>query len=338
MASEHSDKVKKILGQYFDPIYVQEFKIPKHSGKVTVFSSSGPAGKILAMSGKWTKEQHMFLAELFSSEAMRAEDGWSKVVEKASQETFGRPYQIQDYKVSGIARSEYSEKRKDQLRFFAYAQSVFKTLAHAHAEAAKLQNRYKLTYASNPATGKLTKHESQVIAAIAAGKQTLNGANMQGTVRKLGDKGYIQFHQVSPGVSTYDLSGKGMEYAQLVVSKKRVKSNPGRQFTGGKVEFANKEDYKGQFYRNNYAVTLSEFGPTVIVNADNEQDALDEAIDYAEKKKYDGLFLSREDEEELESEGNLGDYMMGGNHGRYLSSMNIGIQKIAKPKRWSGRR
>ncbi len=104
--------------------------------------------------------------------------------------------------------------------------------------------------------------------------------------------------------------------------------------TFGKVEFANKEDYKSQFWKRNYAVTLSGFGPTVIVNADHEQDAMDYAIDHAEDKGYEGLFRSKEDIEELEEEGNLDDYVSGGNHGRYLSSLNVSIEQVGKPTRY----
>ena len=100
-----------------------------------------------------------------------------------------------------------------------------------------------------------------------------------------------------------------------------------------RVEFANKEDYKNQFWKRNYAVTLSEYGPVVIVNADHEQDALDFAIDYAEEKGYEGLFLDDADIDELEQEGYLDDYVSGGNHGRYLSSMNVGIEEIGRPTR-----
>ena len=156
--------LKKILRSYFDPIYTQEFKLPKYNGKVTVMN--GPASMILARSGKFDKMEHLKRADIFARAAENAEKMWSKTVEKASMETFDRPYEFSDYKVSGIARSEYSEKRKNQLRTLAHSMSIFKTLARAHADAANIQNRYKLTYASNPAMKMRPEHYEYLKTAI----------------------------------------------------------------------------------------------------------------------------------------------------------------------------
>lgn len=88
----------------------------------------------------------------------------------------------------------------------------------------------------------------------------------------------------------------------------------------------------GPFWKNCYEVILSEFSEPMVVNADHEQDALDYAIDYAEKEGWEGLFLSLEETEELEAEGFLEDYISGGDHGRYLSSHNVSIRKVKCPK------
>lgn len=139
----NASEVKRILGPKFDEIYVQEFKIPKHSGKVTVLSASGPAGMILARSGKWTKEEHLKIADIFGYIAVNVQDKYERTLDKASKETFGRPYQMTDYKISCIARDEYSEKRKDELRLLCKGITLYKTLASAHKDAAMLQGRYK---------------------------------------------------------------------------------------------------------------------------------------------------------------------------------------------------
>ena len=82
-----------------------------------------------------------------------------------------------------------------------------------------------------------------------------------------------------------------------------------------------------KFWKHSFKVWLSEFND-VIVNADHEQDALNFAIDYAEKQEWEGLFLCSEEIEELEKDGFLDDYVSGGNHGKYLSSLNINIIKL----------
>ena len=87
------------------------------------------------------------------------------------------------------------------------------------------------------------------------------------------------------------------------------------------------EDSK--FWEHSYRIHLSEFdNEGVLVNANNEQDALDYAIDYHEEQGNEGLFLSHEEVEEKEQEGFLDDYMNGGNHGRYLSSFNVRIDQL----------
>ncbi len=91
-----------------------------------------------------------------------------------------------------------------------------------------------------------------------------------------------------------------------------------------KYKYVNEEE---KFWENSYRVWLSEFSD-VIVNANNEQDALDYAIDYATKQKWEGLFLTPEEVKEIEEEGNIEDYICGGNESRYLSSLNVHIELL----------
>lgn len=96
--------------------------------------------------------------------------------------------------------------------------------------------------------------------------------------------------------------------------------------TEQKYNYVNEEE---KFWKHSFKVHLHEFDTEgILINADHEQDALDYAIDYAEEQKWEGLFLSNEQIEELEKEGFLEDYISGGNHGRYLSSLNVTIIKL----------
>jgi hypothetical protein len=84
-----------------------------------------------------------------------------------------------------------------------------------------------------------------------------------------------------------------------------------------------------KFWKHSYRVHLSEHDVDgLLINADNEQDALDYAIDYAESQGWEGLFLDDNDIQELENEGFLDEHLSGGNHGRYLSSFNIRIELL----------
>ena len=85
---------------------------------------------------------------------------------------------------------------------------------------------------------------------------------------------------------------------------------------------------KTKFWNHSYKVILSAYSKPLIVNTNNTQDALDYAIDYAEEKGWEGLFLSPEEIEELEKEGFLDEHVCGGNHSRYLSSQYFRIEKI----------
>lgn len=95
--------------------------------------------------------------------------------------------------------------------------------------------------------------------------------------------------------------------------------------TEQKYNYVNEDE---KFWKYSFRVHLHELDEGILINADHEQDALDYAIDYAEDQKWEGLFLTQEQIEELGKEGFLEDYMSGGNHGRYLSSLNVTITKL----------
>jgi hypothetical protein len=79
-----------------------------------------------------------------------------------------------------------------------------------------------------------------------------------------------------------------------------------------------------------YKVILSEYGPTVYVEAYHEAEAMDEAIDLASDNGWVGLFLDADDIQEIESEDPryLEDYYQGGNEGKYLSSFNVRVVEV----------
>ena len=90
------------------------------------------------------------------------------------------------------------------------------------------------------------------------------------------------------------------------------------------INYPNKDDYRENFWKNNYRILVSAQGVEFVVNANCVSDAIDCVIDYCEKK-YKGLLMS-----ELEVKNNefLEDYIFGGNNGRYFSTYNVHIKKI----------
>ena len=90
------------------------------------------------------------------------------------------------------------------------------------------------------------------------------------------------------------------------------------------AHYPNEDDFDSGFWKHDYLVHLTAQDIIFAVNADNEQEAIDFIIDYCEEK-LPGLIMSHEEESEKEC---IEDYTFGGNHGRYLNTFNIFIEKI----------
>lgn len=85
----------------------------------------------------WDKVAHTKLAQNYLARA-GAHDAlviWLR--ELACLETFGRPFEFTDYKVSAIGRDEFSEERKNQIRYHAHTATDLRELARAHAWCAR---------------------------------------------------------------------------------------------------------------------------------------------------------------------------------------------------------
>lgn len=99
----------------------------------------------------------------------------------------------------------------------------------------------------------------------------------------------------------------------------------GKLFVGENPEsviYPNRDDWEENFWRNKYLISIGAIGTQrYAVNADNEQDALDYAIDYI-VEHFPGCVMSQE---EIEEEEYLEEYISGGNEGRYL---NFGYHEL----------
>ena len=74
------------------------------------------------------------------------------------------------------------------------------------------------------------------------------------------------------------------------------------------------DDMGGEpFWKRIYLILVPQ-GGAYVINADNDQDALDELIDWAEDNAP-GLLIDQEEEGEYEDD----EYYRGGNHGRMMS-------------------
>ena len=84
---------------------------------------------------------------------------------------------------------------------------------------------------------------------------------------------------------------------------------------------------KEKFWEHSYNVWLASIGGPVCVNADNAEDALDFAVDYAEERGWIGLFLDS-GEIETDKDGNEIDVVRAGNHCLALPIEEIHIDQI----------
>ena len=124
-----------------DSIYRKTEKWPKYNVEISPLSAHGSdCGKILRKRlPDWTKEQHLAAAKKWKAEADKTKKQYSKALDDAAQEAWGRPFRPTDYKIAGIGSSEFPEKTKDKLRFLATHESESRDAAYAHESAAKLR-------------------------------------------------------------------------------------------------------------------------------------------------------------------------------------------------------
>ncbi|HDR9103380.1 TPA: hypothetical protein QDB04_000099 [Burkholderia vietnamiensis] len=122
------------------PAYHAAIRLPKYNGAVTVLQAvtTTDAARVLrANHPEWTQADHYQLASLHATEAAKQEMRYSKLLDAAAHETFGRPFAVTDYRISAIGSELFSEEKKVELRQAAYAKSNHKVIAMAHLQAAR---------------------------------------------------------------------------------------------------------------------------------------------------------------------------------------------------------
>lgn len=129
-----------LVAELDHPAYHERVKLPGYNGKTTVFQAvtdRDAAHVLRRVNPAWTKEQHLELAQRHAGETLRQREAWNKLLNEAAQQTFGRPFQFFDYRISGIGRDEFSEEHKVALRFHAHATTYHEQVSRAHAHAAR---------------------------------------------------------------------------------------------------------------------------------------------------------------------------------------------------------
>lgn len=124
-------------------VYNEAQKMPKYNGKVSPANAHGrDGGKMLSQRlPEYTKADHMEAYAAHTAAAAEQEQKWNTEFDKAAQETFGRPSQVGDYKISGIGSDKFSTESKDKLREAAHTATDHKEAATAHWYAAGKHGR-----------------------------------------------------------------------------------------------------------------------------------------------------------------------------------------------------
>lgn len=122
-----------------DPLYRTPVKVRGYNGHPTVMSAHGKdAGDVLIqLTPDLSKAKHAQKAREFKALAETLQKKYEEAQDLAAQDTWGRDFQITDYRVSGIGSDEFSEKHKDTLRTLAHGMSEAETISRAHEYASK---------------------------------------------------------------------------------------------------------------------------------------------------------------------------------------------------------
>ena len=132
------------------PAYQAQIRIPGYNypgSRVTVFQAVtvADAAKVLVKANPaWSREDHRNLAEDHQRSWRECGAKWNEVANEAAHSTFGREFLLTDYRISGIAREEFSEGDKKALRDLAGRRGRHMRLAAAHLFAAKNFGRYRV--------------------------------------------------------------------------------------------------------------------------------------------------------------------------------------------------
>ena len=130
-------------GQIIPPLhhraYTSRHKFSKISIPITASHYPDAGAQILKRELPYfTRQDHKDAAAAHRRAADAADHEWGQVQHAAHMQTFGKPPEFHDYRISGVGRDEYSNEHKAKLRDLAVARTEHQGLAHAHDAATRL--------------------------------------------------------------------------------------------------------------------------------------------------------------------------------------------------------
>lgn len=122
------------------PVYTTAVRLRGWNGLRTaksVCTTSATVSVIRKLRPDLRKEDHCAIAKYHQARVEKLNKIWNLVVDRAAQESFGRPFQFGDYKICAIASDEFADRHKRVLRHCAYRATEHKHMVVAHVAAAR---------------------------------------------------------------------------------------------------------------------------------------------------------------------------------------------------------
>lgn len=117
-------------------VYQRRQRVRNYSRPESPLSLVSPCTAALRMLRRrlpgWSRADHARQALAMERLAKRTAGAWSREAERAALETFGRPWQFTDYRVSGIGSDAFTDARKERLRTLAHRRTDYLSAAALH--------------------------------------------------------------------------------------------------------------------------------------------------------------------------------------------------------------
>jgi hypothetical protein len=133
----------KPIPHFNHPIYQQRQKQAKWNVSVSPMVDSGgeTGAKLLRQrTPNWSKQDHLDAAQAHGKLADASRKQWGQVADSAAKKTFGRPFQADDYRISGIGSDKFPDQYKNKLRELAQSETGHRSAAATHQRAASGRN------------------------------------------------------------------------------------------------------------------------------------------------------------------------------------------------------
>jgi len=134
-----------------DPAYTSTARrgFAGHSFAPSVLSALSPNSAVRLLkrfTPSATKSWHAKMADLHAEQSRKHRLNWSLVADRAAMRTFGRKFEVYDYRISAIGRDEFVDEDKDALRVHAISDGQHYRLAILHHMAAGHRHQTALAY------------------------------------------------------------------------------------------------------------------------------------------------------------------------------------------------